>query len=296
MRQIVVISGKGGTGKTSVTAGLATVAAPLVLADCDVDAADLHLVLSPEKREIHDFTSGALASVDPDLCTGCGACVQACRYGAVDPEMFAIRPEHCEGCGACEFVCPAGAARLSPRHCGQWFVSETRLGPLVHAELAAGAENSGKLVSAVRAKSAELAEAKGLSHVLVDGSPGIGCPVIASLTGADAALLVAEPTVSAFHDLSRVARLLDHFRIPGMVLLNKCDVHAGEAERVRKFCAESGLPLVGELPVNPLFVEAQLKGLSVTELDPSGLGAELAGIWERLNAAAEERVKAAAAT
>ncbi len=179
MKQIVVISGKGGTGKTSITAGLAWAASGrVVLADCDVDAADLHLVLAPKVRATHSFESGVLAAIDPDLCARCGACAEACRFGAVS-EDFQVRPGHCEGCGACAFVCPAGAVTLAPRRCGEWYESETRCGPMVHAALDIGAENSGRLVSLVRAESERLAKERGLDFVLVDGSPGIGCPVIA---------------------------------------------------------------------------------------------------------------------
>ncbi len=282
MKQIVVISGKGGTGKTSITAGLAWAASGrVVLADCDVDAADLHLVLAPKVRATHSFESGVLAAIDPDLCARCGACAEACRFGAVS-EDFQVRPGHCEGCGACAFVCPAGAVTLAPRRCGEWYESETRCGPMVHAALDIGAENSGRLVSLVRAESERLAKERGLDFVLVDGSPGIGCPVIASLTGADAALIVAEPTLSALHDLDRVAELLAHFRIPAGVLLNKRDVSPGLAGRVREHCRLKGLPLYAELPLDPRFVQAQLAGKSVAELDPQGLGREMARIWDML--------------
>lgn len=281
MRQIVVISGKGGTGKTSITAGLASVAGRLVLADCDVDAADLHLVLKPEVREIAPFESGVLAAVDPGQCTRCGACAEACRFGAIS-EGFQVRPGHCEGCGACAFVCPAQAVTLTPRRCGEWYVSDTRCGPMVHAALDIGAENSGKLVSLVRTTSEQLARKQGLDFVLVDGSPGIGCPVIASLTGADAALLVAEPSVSALHDLERVVRLLAHFKIPAFVLLNKCGLSPGLARRVRDYCRRENLPLAGEIPLSPVFVQAQLAGKTVAELDPQGLGQALARVWAQL--------------
>ena len=282
MKQIVVISGKGGTGKTSVTAGLARAAAGrVVLSDCDVDAADLHLVLQPEVRAAHAFESGVLASIDADLCTGCGACAEACRFGAIG-EDFQVRPGHCEGCGACAFVCPARAVELAPRRCGEWYVSETGCGPMVHAALDIGAENSGKLVSTVRAESERLARERGLDFVLVDGSPGIGCPVIASLTGADAALLVVEPTLSALHDMERVLRLLDHFRIPAGVVLNKCDVSPAVAGQVRQCCGREGLPLYAEFPMDPRFVQAQLTGTTVSDLDPAGLGREMSRIWELL--------------
>lgn len=281
MKQIVVISGKGGTGKTSITAGLASVAAPLVLADCDVDAADLHLVLKPNVRETHEFESGVIAEIDPGLCTICGNCIQTCRFGAIT-ENIKIRPGHCEGCGACAYVCPVQAVRLRPRRCGEWYMSETRCGPMVHAALDIGAENSGKLVSLVRTRSGQIAKEHGLNFVLVDGSPGIGCSVIASLTGADVALIVAEPTVSAIHDMERVAQLLAYFKIPAIILLNKSDVSSDLAQRVRDYCTHKDLPLVGEIPINQLFVQAQLRGKTVSELDPQGLGQILKTIWKRL--------------
>jgi MinD superfamily P-loop ATPase len=281
VKQIVVISGKGGTGKTSITSGLASVAAPLVLADCDVDAADLHLVLKPNVRETHEFESGVIADIDPDLCTHCGICIQACRFGAIT-EDIKIRSGHCEGCGACAYVCPAKAVRLEPRLCGAWYLSETRCGPMVHAALDIGAENSGKLVSLVRIRSEQTAKEHGLNFVLVDGPPGIGCSVIASLTGADVALIVAEPTVSALHDMERVAQLLAYFKISASILLNKCNVSLGLAQRVRDYCRQKNLPLVGEIPLNPLCVQAQLQGKTIAELDPQGLGQILKGIWKRL--------------
>lgn len=268
MRQIVVISGKGGTGKTSVTAGLAAVGEDLVLADCDVDAADLHLVLTPAIRERHDFVSGVVASVDPELCISCGLCAAHCRYGAIPAgDEPAVMREHCEGCGVCAHVCPSGAVRLADRQCGEWYVSDTRFGPMVHAALGIGEENSGRLVSTVRTRARELAEERGAGVVLIDGSPGVGCPVIASLAGADVALAVTEPTVSALHDLERVHALARHFDVRMGVLLNKADIHPGMAEGVVGYCATHGLPLVGRFGFSPQFVEAQLQGLSVPEAD-----------------------------
>ncbi|WP_035068143.1 ATP-binding protein [Nitratidesulfovibrio termitidis] len=300
MRQIVVISGKGGTGKTSVTAALAAVAredaAPkdaackgetpppaLVLADCDVDASDLHLLLAPVVRERHDFHSGVLARIDAALCTRCGACTTACRYGALNAPPQVAR-EMCEGCGACAHVCPEGAVALDERHCGEWYVSDTRFGPMVHAALGIGEENSGKLVSTVRTRAREIAEALGADTVLIDGSPGVGCPVIASLAGADTALLVTEPTVSALHDLERVHALTRHFGVHASVLLNKADIHVGMARQIEAFCADHGLPMLGSMPHSPVFMAAQFAGLSVPEFAPHAEGALFREVWRRLQA------------
>lgn len=283
MKQFVVISGKGGTGKTSVTAGLAAVGKDMVLADCDVDAADLHLVLAPEIRERHDFISGVVASIEPEACISCGLCTTHCRYGAI-PQGYApqVAPEHCEGCGVCAHVCPTGAARLSDRRCGEWYVSDTRFGPMVHAALGIGEENSGKLVSTVRTRARELAEARDASVVLIDGSPGVGCPVIASLAGADAALAVTEPTVSALHDLERVHALARHFDVRMAVLLNKADIHPGMAERIIGYCTTHDLSLVGRFGFSPLFVQAQLEGRTLPEQDSGEWRQRFNGVWNQL--------------
>ncbi|MFW5837799.1 MAG: 4Fe-4S binding protein, partial [Desulfovibrionaceae bacterium] len=210
MKQLVIVSGKGGTGKTSVTAALASIGPRKVLADCDVDAADLHIVLSPDVLETTDFVSGETPVLDPEACVQCGACLEHCRFGAITDD-FQISKEHCEGCGVCEFVCEAGAIRMVPRTCGVQYLSRTRFGTMAHADLGIGEENSGKLVTNVRNAAAAAAEAEGAQLVLVDGSPGVGCPVIASLTGADACLVVTEPTKSALSDLKRIIQLTRHF-------------------------------------------------------------------------------------
>ena len=281
MSQIVVLSGKGGTGKTSIVAGLATVMTSKVLADCDVDAADLHLIAKPQVVTTQDFISGELARIDPQECSHCLLCQSRCRFEAITDEPRVLQ-EHCEGCGLCAFTCPVEAIHMEPRHCGWWYESRTRFGSMVHAALKPGAENSGRLVTTVRRRAAELAEQEGCAHLLVDGSPGIGCPVIASLTGADLALLVVEPTVSALHDLRRVHELARHFRIPCLVLLNKADLSDGRVREIREFCAGSDLPLIAEIPYDQVFTKAQLAGQSVVELDPDNQRPRFEAIWSRM--------------
>ncbi|NCC24529.1 MAG: 4Fe-4S dicluster domain-containing protein [Deltaproteobacteria bacterium] len=282
MKEIVVISGKGGTGKTSIVAGLAQFGPDKVLADCDVDAADLHLVLHPEIRETHEFWNGEEARIDPDLCTACGLCHEHCRFGAIEPgDPYRVKADHCEGCGVCAFVCPSGAAAMNLRMCGHWYRSDTRFGPMIHAALGIGQENSGKLVTTVRKAAHDLAEDKGLEMVLVDGSPGIGCPVIASLTNASAAVIVAEPTVSAFHDMRRVHELTAHFKIPAMAVLNKSDINPTMTGDMADFCEKTGIAVVGRIPYDLKFTQAQVRGLTAGEYD-SGLEALLGDIWQNI--------------
>jgi MinD superfamily P-loop ATPase len=281
MKTIVVISGKGGTGKTSVTAALAGIGPKKALADCDVDAADLHLVLHPEIRATHDFYQGESASIDPELCVGCGMCLEHCRFGAIT-EDFRVREEHCEGCGVCAFVCPAQAAIMSPAHCGWWYSSQTRFGPMVHASLKIGAENSGKLVTTVRQESDKIAEEINADLVLVDGSPGVGCPVIASLTGADMALVVTEPTRAAQHDFERVIDLTRHFKIPAATVINKTGINPDVERDLEAVCSEHGVTLAGKLPYDTAVATAQIHGKTLCEHDPDGLGKNIRAIWETL--------------
>jgi MinD superfamily P-loop ATPase len=286
MREIVVISGKGGTGKTSITAALACRGPEKVLADCDVDAADLHLVLTPHIVERHDFYSGEIASIDLESCSLCGLCMQECRFQAIrqDKDGFHIMQEHCEGCGLCAYLCPTGAARMHTRLCGEWFVSDTRHGRMVHARLGIGEENSGKLVTTVRQKSKELAEQAGLGLILTDGPPGIGCPVIASLTNANLAIVVCEPTLSAIHDLERVHALTRHFGIQCMALINKADINPGLAGRIRDICLERDVALLGELAYDQAFTQAQIRGRSVVEHEPQRFGPLFDDFWQRIDA------------
>ena len=281
MKEIVVISGKGGTGKTTITAALAGLGPDKVIADCDVDAADMHLIMNPDIQLTHDFFSGELAHIDPEACTQCGECREMCRFGAISPQLQVL-PEHCEGCALCYHVCPVQAVHMQERLCGQWYESTTRFGPLVHASLGIGEENSGKLVTTVRKASQAEAEEKGYEVVLVDGSPGIGCPVIASLTNADVALLVGEPTVSAVGDLHRVSELTAHFGIKTMALINKVDINPELVQELKDFCLDKKIEIVGELPYAPAFTQAQLQGQTICEYDPQGLGQTMAGIWTRI--------------
>jgi MinD superfamily P-loop ATPase len=289
-RELVVISGKGGTGKTSILASFAVLAGQAVLADCDVDAADLHLVLVPQVRRREVFRSGNEAVIRPELCRGCGKCEELCRFGAVlreagDPQgadgrRFRIEPTSCEGCGLCISHCPHGAIEFPERVCGEWFVSDTRCGPLVHARLHPAAENSGKLVAVVRQEARRLAEGDGYERVLVDGPPGIGCPVISSITGAAAVLAVSEPTVSGEHDLERVLELCRHFSVPAAVCVNKWDLNPRMTARIESKAAEGGAAALGRIPYDRAVTAAQLQARAVVELG-SPAAAAIRGVWER---------------
>jgi MinD superfamily P-loop ATPase len=281
MKEIVVLSGKGGTGKTSLTLALSGLGPTKVLADCDVDAADMHLVLYPEVKETHEFISGELAWIDPETCTECGECLSHCRFEAISPS-FQVRPEVCEGCALCFHVCPAGAVQMQERHCGSWFKSMTRFGPLVHASLGIGEENSGKLVTTVRKEASAMAKETEAELVLVDGSPGIGCPVIASLTNADLALIVAEPTMSALSDLERIFELTKHFGIPAQVVVNKSDINDELVQRIESVCSEYSIPIIGRLGYDQAVTRAQIAGQTILEYDPDNLGRSIRDIWKNL--------------
>lgn len=284
VREITVISGKGGTGKTSLTASLAILAEKAVVADCDVDAADLHLLLSPRIRQRKEFYSGRLANIVPERCQRCGLCHSHCRYGAVSDVggRFGIIPEACEGCGVCVRLCPAGAIEFPERHCGHWMISDTRCGPMVHARLGVAAENSGKLVSIVRAQAKMLALEMKKNLIITDGPPGIGCPVIASLTGASLAVIVTEPTVSGEHDLARVLSLARHFGVPSAVCVNKWDLNPQMAGRIEERAKEAGAKIVGRIRYDPGVTSAQIEAKAVVEIGaPSA--EDVREVWKAIN-------------
>lgn len=290
MKEIAVISGKGGTGKTSVAASLAVLAQNGVVADCDVDAADLYLVLTPTVRERHEFYSGHTAVIRKADCTGCGNCLDLCRFGAIRKEspvdlekpVFSIDPVACEGCGVCVKFCPAQAIEFPERLCGEWMVSHTRCGTMVHAKLGIAAENSGKLVSTVRREARRIAEAGKHPHIIVDGPPGIGCPVIASIGGATQVLIVTEPTVSGAHDLERTLSLARHFSVPASVCVNKWDLNPELAAEIETRARQSGARIAGRIRYDACVTQAQLQEKTVVETDaPAAI--EIRGIWRKIN-------------
>ncbi len=297
VKEIVVISGKGGTGKTSITAAFAALAENAILADCDVDAADLHLILHPHVRETHDFSGGKLARIRSDACIGCQRCVEVCRFGAVAlsdvgnevvAKTYAIDPVACEGCGVCVHFCPVKAIDFAEAINGQWFISETRFGPMVHAKLGIAEENSGKLVSLIRKETRRIAERDGRKLMIVDGSPGIGCPVIASISGADVVLAVTEPTLSGEHDLARVVDLAEHFGIPTMVCINKWDINPEVADRIEATATERGVATAGRIAYDAAVTRAQVAGQAIPEYDKGELKDQIMALWDAVQRGLEK--------
>ncbi len=268
MKEIVIVSGKGGTGKTSVVASLACLMKNKVLADCDVDAANLSLVLSPRVIEQKEFFAGGKAEILVEKCTECGICRDMCRFDAISEE-YIVDAVSCEGCGACLYYCPASAVKFTTPLAGHCYVCDTPAGDLfVYAELLPGEENSGKLVSMVRTEAKERAESAGLSQILIDGPPGIGCPVIASITGTSLAVIVTEPTASGIHDLERVVQLSRHFDIPPAVIINKSDINPAHAESIVNYCREKNIEVLGQIPYDGEISEAQRQGKAIIEYAP----------------------------
>ncbi len=286
MKQICIISGKGGTGKTILAASLAALAKTTVMADCDVDAADLHLLLHPKVKETHEYYGGVEASIDPEKCTQCGRCEAECRYNAI--ENFQVIPVACEGCGVCQVVCEDDAVELKDALSGRWFVSETACGPMVHAKLGIAAENSGKLVSEVRQKAREIAEERNLEFVIVDGPPGIGCPVLAALTGIDLALIVTEPTLSGIHDMERVHGVCEHFGIRDAVCINKFDINTENSARIDSWCLRKGVPVVGRIRFDRAVTESVVAAKPFVEYTRNGAAADMREVCGKLLEMARE--------
>lgn len=290
-KEVVIISGKGGTGKTSLTAAFAALAENAVLADCDVDAADLHLVLNPNVLRQSDFSGGRLAAIDPHTCIGCGKCAALCRFDAIALDgpgndvvgkTYRVDPIACEGCKVCVAFCPVDAIAFEPAINGQWFVSETRFGPMVHARLGIAQENSGKLVTLIRKEAKRIGEEKNKTLLLVDGSPGIGCPVIASITGADVVLIVTEPTLSGLHDLERVGQLTRNFGIKTLVCVNKADINPQMSEQIAAQAQQQGLTVIGQLPYDDAFTKAQIMKATLTEYTGGEIAEKIKVLWRQV--------------
>jgi len=291
MKELVVISGKGGTGKTSIVASFSTLAQRKVLADCDVDAADLWLILEPRILRREPFSGGKRAQIIEEKCTACGKCQEVCRFDAISfdgssnslvENTYRVDPIACEGCGVCAYFCPEKAIDFQEQINGEWFISETRNGPMVHAKLGIAEENSGKLVSLVRKAAKHLAEERGLDLVIIDGSPGIGCPVIASVTGADLVLVVTEPTLSAQHDLERVAKLTTHFGIPTVVCINRYDLNPEVSATIEARTEEAGLKVVGKVIYDTAVTRAQIMRASVVEYTGGKVAENIKSLWRHI--------------
>jgi MinD superfamily P-loop ATPase len=279
MKEVVVLSGKGGTGKTSIAGSFAALAKNKVLVDCDVDAADLHLLLGPvTRREGREFWSGQVASIDEDKCTRCGLCQELCRFKAIVD--YKVDQFSCEGCGFCSHICPVEAITMNDNLAGHWFISDTRYGELVHARLDPAQENSGKLVAMVRQEARELAERQRKDFIISDGPPGIGCPVISSLSGADMALLVTEPTLTGIHDLQRVFGVCHHFGVPALVCINKHDINRENSNRVENYCLAQGIEIAGHIGFDKKITEAMVQGIPVVEYSRNGVSKQIEELWD----------------
>jgi len=281
MKQIVIISGKGGTGKTVITGAFAALAKNKVMADCDVDAADLHLLLQPDIKECHEFRSGKTAVIDKEKCVKCGKCIEVCRFSAID-EDFNIDGVSCEGCAFCSFICPEAAIRMEENVSGEWFISDTRFGPMVHAKLGVAEENSGKLVSLVKQKAKELALKNNSDWVIIDGAPGMGCPVIASLSGIDCAVVVTEPTLSGLHDADRVINVAKHFGILTKLIVNKYDLNIDMTAKIEQYCKDNDIDLIGKIPFDKSIVEAMICGKTIIEHMSGKAKEEITDAWHVL--------------
>jgi MinD superfamily P-loop ATPase len=281
MKEITIISGKGGTGKTSLAGCFAVLSDGAVFTDCDVDAANLSLIMKPELQEKHEFKASREAFIREDRCSQCGLCRDLCRFEAIS-ESFRVDPLSCEGCGVCYHACPEGAIDFEEVTSGEWFISRTPYGPLVHARLGVAQENSGKLVTLVRNKAKEIARDANRDLIVTDGPPGIGCPVIASLSNASAALVVTEPTLSGVHDMERVLSVCSHFKVPAFVCINRYDLDEENTSKIEEYCREQSVPVVGRVPFDKVVTEAMVQGLPVVEYSDGAVSRSIKEIWERV--------------
>jgi len=282
IKELIVISGKGGTGKTSLIGAFASLASEKVLCDADVDAADLYLILEPDIKEREDFQEGHKAVINKDKCTECGLCRELCRFNAISPD-FVVNPIDCEGCGVCVHFCPEDAIDFPLQTCGELFVSETRCGPMVHARFGIAEDNSGKLVSLTRERAKEVAKKVDMNLILTDGPPGLACPVIASITGATGVLIVTEPTLSGHHDMDRVVELTRHFGIPAYVCINKFDINPEMTKTIEQYAQDNGLPVMGKIPFDPFFTKAMVEKKTIIEYDGNSDAARaVKEIWEKV--------------
>lgn len=281
IKELVILSGKGGTGKTSVAASFASLAKNKVMADCDVDAADLHLIVKPEIMRENIFTGGSKAFINRNACTICGKCASLCRFDAIGKSLV-VDTLSCEGCGVCASFCPVDAIEMKPHQSGKWFESQTRFGPMVHARLGIAEGNSGKLVTILRKRAKEIAVENKYDFIIVDGSPGTGCPVIATVTGCSFVLIVTEPTVSGIHDLKRVHALIEHFRVKSAVCVNRSDINPGKSDEIAEFCIEKKIPLIGRIPYDDDVTKAQIAGKSIVDFSSGPASAAIQSVWYKI--------------
>ena len=281
MKELTIISGKGGTGKTSIVASFAAIAKNKILVDADVDAADLHLVLPPEIKKEEDFKGGHIAFINPDICTNCGDCIERCQFNAISDD-FVVDQIACEGCGVCVHFCPVGAIDFPQRTCGKWFISDTKSGPMVHAKLGIAEENSGLLVSMLRREAKEIAGQNGLEIIIIDGPPGIGCPVIASVTGTSAVLIITEPTLSGMHDMQRVGELTAFLNVPSMVCINKYDINPEISDQIKKYAAENKIKYAGSVPYDSDVTAAMVAQKSLVDFSEGEGSQAIRKVWKEV--------------
>jgi MinD superfamily P-loop ATPase len=284
MKQILIISGKGGTGKTVITASFAALAKNKVMVDADVDAANLYLLLNPKIKSENAYIGSQSAIINAEKCIGCGKCEQVCRFNAIAKKdgIYRVDELSCEGCGSCLIVCPNDAVTLEKEETGKWFISDTKYGVFVHAKLAIAQENSGKLVSIIREKAKDIAIENNAEYIIIDGPPGIGCPVIASLSGVDMAVIVTEPSLSGIHDMERVVGVAKHFGVDTKVIINKYDINIENTESINKFCKEKNIEVLGQLPFSDIVSQSVVKGIPIVEFCDEEITKNIKNLWEKM--------------